>query len=574
MNRLNNTILSAAALGLLALLAASCIKTIPVSSLSVSPTSLTLVEGEEAHLTVTVTPADATDPSVVWRSSDPAVATVNDGLVHAVAPGTATITVSTPDGQQTASCAVTVNRQAVPVASVSLDKASLEMEVGDEETLTATISPADADIKTISWSSDNTAVATVSDGKVKAVGAGNATITVTTTDGGKTATCAVTVTEPAPETVPFVRMESERLADMLTPRADFVLYPMANGEILAAGGHTTGFSPTSSAEYYKDGAWVALDGMTARHDMPFSVALPDGRLLIGGGCSSGSGIGQSASVDAYDPASHAFSAFSSLSTARTLSRAVAIGDVVIASGNWYSSDGIEMWSAEADKFSYVKQTSQPRHNPYMLRSSADNAIIFGATDNYGDKLPETIVDRYQGDDFVPALFETWKPLVIGSNWRAKDCFIGDEATGDYSYLIMVNDRESDNRNRGGVPALVKGEEFSLLPVDYEIPAACEFGDIYFSGPVVVDRSKKTGYALGYNGDESNAVYFILKIEYADALNGGKAKLTMYYSDVLEPFGGLYQGGIALMSDGRLMAAGGISNSNYSPYSTVYAFKPF
>ena len=314
--------------------------------------------------------------------------------------------------------------------------------------------------------------------------------------------------------------------------------------------------------------------MTARHDMPFSVALPDGRLLIGGGCSSGSGIGQSANVDAYDPASHAFSAFSSLSTARTLSRAVAIGDVVIASGNWYSSDGIEMWSAEADKFSYVKQTSQPRHNPYMLRSSADNAIIFGATDNYGDKLPETIVDRYQGDDFVPALFETWKPLVIGSNWRAKDCFIGDEATGDYSYLIMVNDRESDNRNRGGVPALVKGEEFSLLPVDYEIPAACEFGDIYFSGPVVVDRSKKTGYALGYNGDESNAVYYILKIEYADALNGGKAKLTMYYSDVLEPFGGLYQGGIALMSDGRLMAAGGISNSNYSPYSTVYAFKPF
>ena len=49
---------------------------------------------------------------------------------------------------------------------------------------------------------------------------------------------------------------------------------------------------------------------------------------------------------------------------------------------------------------------------------------------------------------------------------------------------------------------------------------------------------------------------------------------MYYSDVLETFGGAYQGGIALMSDGRLMAAGGITNSNYSPYSTVYAFKPF
>lgn len=565
----------AAALGLLVLGTASCcLKDIPVSGLSVSQTTLTLIEGEEAHLTVTVTPANATDPSVIWRSSDASVATVNDGLVHAVAPGTATITVSTPDGLQTASCIVTVNRQAVPVASVSLDQTSLEMTVGDEVTLTATVAPADADVKTVSWSSSDEGVATVSDGKVTAVGAGSATITVTTTDGGKTATCAVTVTEPAPKELAFVKMEAERLPDMLTPRADFVLYPMANGEILAAGGHTSGFSPTSSAEYYKDGTWTALDGMTARHDMPFSVALPDGRLLIGGGCSSGSGIGQSESVDAFDPASRTFSAFSSLSIARTLSRAVAVGDVVVASGNWYDGDGIEMWSEEAGGFSYVKETSQHRHNPYMLRSSADNAIIFGAADNHGGKLPETIVDRYQGENFVPALFETWKPLVIGSNWRAKDCFIGDEANGDYSYLIMVNDKASDNRNLGGVPALVKGEEFSLLPVDCEIPKACEYGDIYFSGPVVVDRSKKTGYAFGYNGNDANAVYYILKIEYADALSGGKAKLTMYYSDVLETFGGAYQGGIALMSDGRLMAAGGITNSNYSPYSTVYAFKPF
>ena len=198
MKKLFKTI-RAAALGLLVLGTASCcLKDIPVTGLSLSQTSLTLIEGEEAHLTVTVTPADATDPSVVWRSSDASVATVNDGLVKAVAPGTATITVSTPDGLQTASCIVTVNRQAVPVASVSLDKTSLEMTVGDEATLTATVAPADADVKTVSWSSSDEGVATVADGKVTAVGAGSATITVTTTDGGKTATCEVTV-EAAPE---------------------------------------------------------------------------------------------------------------------------------------------------------------------------------------------------------------------------------------------------------------------------------------------------------------------------------------------------------------------------------------
>ena len=114
MKRTTN-LLFAAMLALAGLAAASCVKIIPVSSISVSQTSLTLTEGEEAHLTVTVVPDDATDKSVVWKTSDAAVATVNDGLVRAVAPGTATITVTTADGKQTASCFVTVNRQAIPV---------------------------------------------------------------------------------------------------------------------------------------------------------------------------------------------------------------------------------------------------------------------------------------------------------------------------------------------------------------------------------------------------------------------------------------------------------------------------
>ena len=568
MKKLFKTI-RAAALGLLVLGTASCcLKDIPVTGLSLSQTSLTLIEGEEAHLTVTVTPADATDPGVVWRSSDASVATVNDGLVKAVAPGTATITVSTPDGLQTASCIVTVNRQAVPVASVSLDKTSLEMTVGDEATLTATVAPADADVKTVSWSSSDEGVATVADGKVTAVGAGSATITVTTTDGGKTATCAVTVAAPQPKELAFVKMEAERLPDMLTPRADFVLYPMANGEILAAGGHTTGFSPTSSAEYYKDGTWTALDDMTARHDMPFSVELPDGRLLIGGGCSSGGGVGQSASVDAFDPAGKTFSSFAPMFSERALTRAVAVGKNVLVSGNWYAGDGLEMWTEGADAFTSVKGVSQGRHFPYMFQTSADNAIIFGSYDTHGSNLSEIIVDRYQGDPFTPELFGDWRPAGVGANWRAADC-----AVGEYTYLLMLS-RADVHNNRGGAVALLQGEDISLLPTDYEIPDRCEFGDIYFAGPVVADRSKSVAYAFGFNGDNANAVYYILKIEYADALNGGKAKLTMYYSDVLETFGGAYQGGIALMSDGRLMAAGGITNSNYSPYSTVYAFKPF
>ena len=82
----------------------------------------------------------------------------------------------------------------VAVQSVKLDETSILLYEGETQTLKATISPAEATNKSVSWTSDNTAVATVSDdGLVKAVAAGDAVITVTTADGGKTATCAVTV---------------------------------------------------------------------------------------------------------------------------------------------------------------------------------------------------------------------------------------------------------------------------------------------------------------------------------------------------------------------------------------------
>ena len=83
---------------------------------------------------------------------------------------------------------------AVPVSNVTLDKTTITLSDGQTAKLTATVTPEDADNKNVSWSSDNTAVATVAaDGTVTAVKAGTAKITVTTVDGGKTATCTVTV---------------------------------------------------------------------------------------------------------------------------------------------------------------------------------------------------------------------------------------------------------------------------------------------------------------------------------------------------------------------------------------------
>ena len=74
-----------------------------------------------------------------------------------------------------------------------MDKTSATLTEGDDLTLTATVNPSNATNKTVTWSSSDKTVAAVSDGKVAALKAGRATITVTTEDGGKTATCEVIV---------------------------------------------------------------------------------------------------------------------------------------------------------------------------------------------------------------------------------------------------------------------------------------------------------------------------------------------------------------------------------------------
>lgn len=178
------------------LLITSCGKreeTAGVSSVTVTPSRIEIIEGESAVLSASVSPEAASDRAVAWSSSDRSVATVDKaGTVHGLRPGTATVT-ATAEGKS-GTCAVTVKAKAVNVTDVSLDRTELTLTEGETETLTATVKPDNADNKKVTWSSDKTEIATVDGaGKVTAVKPGEAVITVTTEDGGKTATCKVTV---------------------------------------------------------------------------------------------------------------------------------------------------------------------------------------------------------------------------------------------------------------------------------------------------------------------------------------------------------------------------------------------
>ena len=167
--------------------------TASVTGVTLSQTELSLLKGTSAELTASVSPADATNKNVTWRSDNAGIVTVENGVVTAVAEGQTTVRVFTEDGNFTTECKVTV--PSVAVTGVKLAQNKLTLKKDDSFTLVATVELYNASNKVVMWSSDNTAVATVSDaGLVEAKTVGTATITVTTQDGGFTATCEVTIT--------------------------------------------------------------------------------------------------------------------------------------------------------------------------------------------------------------------------------------------------------------------------------------------------------------------------------------------------------------------------------------------
>lgn len=171
-----------------------------VANVSLDKTELILNANDTYQLTARVTPVDATNASLVWGSSNDRVATVNgEGIITAIASGTATITASTTDGTKiSATCIVTVK---TPVTSIFVNPDDVELLIGDQMKLTAACKPSNADNTEVMWRSSNESVADVLAGYVTGKSAGEAIITATTTDGTELS-CEVHITvKKHPQTI-------------------------------------------------------------------------------------------------------------------------------------------------------------------------------------------------------------------------------------------------------------------------------------------------------------------------------------------------------------------------------------
>ncbi len=171
---------------------------VPVTGIKLNKTAASVYTGSTLTLTSSVSPSNASVKTVKWSSSDKSVATVTSaGVVKGISAGTAVITCKTDSGAKTAACTVTVKKA---VSGVSLNITSKTADAGTAFALKASVLPADATNKAVTWSSSNSAVAKVSSsGVVTLLSAGTAKITVKTADKSKTAVCTVTVKQPVKE---------------------------------------------------------------------------------------------------------------------------------------------------------------------------------------------------------------------------------------------------------------------------------------------------------------------------------------------------------------------------------------
>ena len=355
----------------------------------------------------------------------------------------------------------------------------------------------------------------------------------------------------------LIKLQPERLPDMNIPRLSHSTL-LINGELTVVGGHTSGFVPTKTAEYLKDGEWHVMQ-MAYNHDDGLCVPLRNGKVLLAGGYEKNLGVGQTIEAELYNPATHTFEGFGCLDRRRTHPTGVELpnGQVVVA-GNWYHEDAIETYDGGM-YFETARQVSVPRSFPRLLCiSDSDVMVVSSYWDNYGKVIENNIVDRLKGEPFRVPLLETWQPYIIGQTPRSADSFIGDMEKGIFAYLLAVSDS-------AGQVAIVEVRDtvFSLLPTDGPVPMKTQFGAIHYETPVIVDRQAQHGYVMG--GDSLGRKY-ILCIDYAKR----PAPLTLYYTD---PLPETANGIPVLTADGNLILAGGIAlgGTYFTPSGAVWLF---
>lgn len=352
---------------------------------------------------------------------------------------------------------------------------------------------------------------------------------------------------------PTRKIEAELLPNLNTPRGGHRALRIGD-EVVVFGGHTSGFVPSQTAEYYANGTWHEMK-MVYPHDQPVTIQLRSGKVLIGGGHEQHLGIGQLFAVELYDPATHTFEGYGCMDRKRSLASAIeADSGKVYISGNWYNEDGLECYNGNYI-FQPVKDVSQHREMPYMFRTSKENFLIFSSHDIHGKAFDTIFVDRLQGAPYVEPFLQTWRPKIIPYGFNMSDSFIGNESRGEYTYLFMV-----ENSKEQQAIARLRGSAFELLPTDAPVPTERNGEKLKYFSSVIVNRAVGRAYVVACSKSQR---FYVLCIDYSNASRAKPAHLSLFET---QPITNIGESMPVLTKDGDLLLTGGITDNNFTPYA--------
>ena len=363
-------------------------------------------------------------------------------------------------------------------------------------------------------------------------------------------------------------LKYERVADMKVPRIGHQIIPTFSG-VLVVGGHTTNFALTSTAEVFLEGIWFDRS-IDSPHDEGFSVVLDDGRVMVGGGYSEDLGVGQSKRVDIYDPMTMTFSKGPDLSEARAACHAIAVGKGIYVAGNWYADD-LEFDYYDGSSFSSVGMTL-PHSAPYLFTCKGTELYVMSPADEYGD--PIDLVENNNGELRFPAILydaaedEAWytfwpvyvdyRPLQLPREFRSTDYY----CEAEKCYFVLASNG-SEYMLTAPAPELERCYQFTDFQIPTKHPVTQE--SISWRGGVFVNESKQEIYLIGASGTVKNQTVHIISYNY-DTKDWTLSSAGGFGYDLMA-------GSWALLSDGRLMCAGGSEGDNFTARKDVCIFTP-
>ena len=362
----------------------------------------------------------------------------------------------------------------------------------------------------------------------------------------------------------------ERIADMNTARMGHQIFPSGDGFVVV-GGHTTDFQLTKTAEIYQNGKWTNIS-INNPHDGAFSVILNDGRVMVGGGFSSATGVGQSKKTDIYDPKTQSFTAGPDMTVARAYAKAILMNGKVYVNGNWYADNKV-MDCYDGSSFSSVGNMRNFTL-PYIFASKSGTIWTWSLMDPWGETVDwGTSSSGSQGllfnkylvstDETKSSLFTnmvTNVPLSLSEDVRMSNSY---SAKDDRYYFLTKN-----SNSYKLYYSLI--DESSIGWYNFDVPTVYPNTDveINYRGSVFVNDAQEEVYLVGSNGPSNNQTLFLVCYNFADenVVHRTIAKIDGFEHNLMS-------GAWTILNDGRLVCTGGGINSNFDAQKYAYIFTP-